>query len=79
MKKVKSIFVMLTFCASLSFVSNLKEKPLNGDMMVGIQYAMAEAGESSEFQAAVGAVGTVATAALATGPVGWGFAIVAGL
>ena len=79
MKKVKSIFTMLVFCATLSFVSSLNEKPINGDMMVGITYAMAEAGESNEYIALVDTVGVVAGAALATGPVGWGFGLVAGL
>ena len=79
MKKVKLIFTMVAFCATLSFVSNLQNKPANGDMIVGITYAAGEAGESNEFQAAIGVVGTVATVGLATGPVGWGFSLVAGL
>ena len=79
MKKVKLIFTMVAFCATLSFISNQSEKSVNGEMLVGIQYAMNEADESGEFQAAVGVIGTVATVGLATGPVGWGFSLVAGL
>ena len=79
MKKIKSVLMIVAFSGALSFVSNIQDKPLNGDMMVGIQYAMGEAGESNEFKAAVGVTGTVTTVALASGPVGWGFALVAGL
>lgn len=77
MKKLKSIFTMVAFCATISLVSNLKDKSVNGDMMVGVTYAMAEAGESNEFIALVDAVGGLTSVALATGPVGWGFGAVA--
>jgi len=82
MKKMKSILGMLTFCAVLSFASNLKDESKNGEMVVGVTYMMAEHGASNEEAAIVGAVGTVVNAGLAGslgGPAGFAFGVIYGL
>lgn len=82
MRKLKLVALLVAFCATNAFLSEKGIEKNTPNMLVGVSYAMSEAGVSNEMNAGISAwgtiVSTVGTSALA-GPAGLAAGLVCGL
>ena len=82
MRTLKLLTLLVSFCAVNAFLSENGIKKNTPKMLVGVSYAMSEAGVSNEMNAGISAwgtiVSTVGTSAIA-GPAGLAAGLLCGL